>query len=160
MPNKIFVIFLSPFYCLISRLSIFYEPAILRFFFFRLTVKYKDLREKEMFFFTPRERKHQNGTRLNRVTGSGPDSGSGYWKSTGADKRIKFKGALVGFKKQLVYYRKNPEAGGEGEKNDWIKTDWIMHEFRVPNNPTPRKKDGTNMEVLTCHISFSLHFSF
>lgn len=111
-----------------------------------------------MFFFTLRERKHQNGTRPNRVTGSGPDSVSGYWKSTAADKRIKFKGALVGFKKPLVYYRKNPEADGKGaEKNDWIKTNWIMHEFRLPGNPS--KKDGTNMEVFTCHITFSLlHF--
>ncbi|PWA49331.1 NAC domain-containing protein 67 [Artemisia annua] len=75
---------------------------------------------KEWYFFTPRDRKYRNGSRPNRVTGNG------YWKATGADKPIKSKSdpkVTVGIKKALVFY------AGKGTKG--IKTNWIMHEYRL-----------------------------
>ncbi|XP_015057729.1 NAC transcription factor 32-like [Solanum pennellii] len=75
------------------------------------------LGEKEWYFFTPRRRKYPNGERPNRA------AGTGYWKATGADKPIIHKKVKVGFRKALVFYEGKPPNG--------IKTNWIMHEFRV-----------------------------
>ncbi|KAF5797395.1 putative transcription factor NAM family [Helianthus annuus] len=75
---------------------------------------------KEWYFFTPRDRKYPNGSRPNRVTGNG------YWKATGADKPITSKSdpnVTIGIKKALVFY------AGKGLKG--IKTNWIMHEYRL-----------------------------
>ncbi|AES66406.2 putative transcription factor NAM family [Medicago truncatula] len=80
--------------------------------------------EKEGYFFCQRGRKYRNSVRPNRVTGSG------FWKATGIDKAIYSNGAegndCVGLKKTLVYYR---GSAGKG-----TKTDWMMHEFRLPSN--------------------------
>lgn len=94
--------------------------------------------EKESYFFCKRGRKYRNSIRPNRVTGSG------FWKATGIDKPIYSDGpskAVIGLKKTLVYY-----IGSAGKGS---KTDWMMHEFRLPTandtipggsthlNPTP-----------------------
>ncbi|CAJ1971316.1 unnamed protein product [Sphenostylis stenocarpa] len=88
--------------------------------------------EKEWYFFCIRGRKYRNSIRPNRVTGSG------FWKATGIDKPIysvKEPHECIGLKKSLVYYR---GSAGKG-----TKTDWMMHEFRLPPNgnstinPTP-----------------------
>ncbi|KAH0721093.1 hypothetical protein KY290_006701 [Solanum tuberosum] len=78
---------------------------------------YPELGEKEWYFFTPRDRKYPNGHRPNRA------AGRGYWKATGADKHIKHNNVEVGFRKALVFYEGKPPKG--------IKTNWIMHEYRV-----------------------------
>lgn len=75
----------------------------------------------DWYFFCLRGRKYRNSIRPNRVTGSG------FWKATGIDKPI-HDGAgerVVGLKKSLVYYR---GSAGRG-----TKTDWMMHEFRLPS---------------------------
>ncbi|KAF5745041.1 NAC domain-containing protein 2-like [Tripterygium wilfordii] len=74
--------------------------------------------EKEWYFFSPRDRKYPNGSRPNRA------AGTGYWKATGADKPIGRPKAL-GIKKALVFY------AGKAPKG--IKTNWIMHEYRLAN---------------------------
>uniref|UniRef100_A0A1J3HR65 Transcription factor JUNGBRUNNEN 1 n=1 Tax=Noccaea caerulescens TaxID=107243 RepID=A0A1J3HR65_NOCCA len=94
--------------------------------------------EKESYFFCKRGRKYRNSIRPNRVTGSG------FWKATGIDKPVYSDGsskAVIGLKKTLVYYL---GSAGKGSK-----TDWMMHEFRLPTandtipggsthlNPTP-----------------------
>ncbi|KAG2317895.1 hypothetical protein Bca52824_021017 [Brassica carinata] len=94
--------------------------------------------EKESYFFCRRGRKYRNSIRPNRVTGSG------FWKATGIDKPVYSDGsskAVIGLKKTLVYYL---GSAGKGSK-----TDWMMHEFRLPTandtipggstllNPTP-----------------------
>lgn len=73
--------------------------------------------EKEWYFFSPRERKYPNGSRPNRV------AGSGYWKATGTDKVIAVGGRRLGIKKALVFYVGRAPKGS--------KTDWIMHEYRL-----------------------------
>ncbi|ESQ30141.1 hypothetical protein EUTSA_v10011676mg [Eutrema salsugineum] len=73
--------------------------------------------EKEWYFFSPRDRKYPNGSRPNRV------AGSGYWKATGTDKIISTEGKKVGIKKALVFYIGKAPKG--------TKTNWIMHEYRL-----------------------------
>ncbi|XP_050226768.1 transcription factor JUNGBRUNNEN 1-like [Mercurialis annua] len=78
---------------------------------------------KEGYFFCKRGRKYKNSIRPNRVTTSG------FWKATGIDNPIYSDDRqCVGLKKSLVYYR---GSAGKG-----TKTDWMMHEFRLPPNPT------------------------
>ncbi|KAF7061198.1 hypothetical protein CFC21_067912 [Triticum aestivum] len=82
--------------------------------------------EKEWYFFCLRGRKYRNSIRPNRVTGSG------FWKATGIDRPIysaasggaSGSSVSIGLKKSLVYYR---GSAGKG-----TKTDWMMHEFRLP----------------------------
>ncbi|XP_027345518.1 NAC transcription factor 29-like isoform X2 [Abrus precatorius] len=73
--------------------------------------------ENEWYFFSPRDRKYPNGVRPNRATVSG------YWKATGTDKAIYSGSKHVGVKKSLVFYKGRPPKG--------VKTDWIMHEYRL-----------------------------
>ncbi|KAI3686111.1 hypothetical protein L1987_79783 [Smallanthus sonchifolius] len=76
--------------------------------------------DKEWYFFCRRGRKYRNSIRPNRVTGSG------FWKATGIDRPI-YSGAgsvCLGLKKSLVYYH---GSAGKG-----TKTEWMMHEFRLP----------------------------
>ncbi|XVF27684.1 hypothetical protein REPUB_Repub14bG0130000 [Reevesia pubescens] len=83
--------------------------------------------EQEWYFFSPRDRKYPNGARPNRT------ATSGYWKATGTDKPIvSSNGNLkVGVKKALVFYGGKPPKG--------IKTNWIMHEYRLINNNSTSK---------------------
>ncbi|XWS74903.1 hypothetical protein CRYUN_Cryun01aG0038400 [Craigia yunnanensis] len=83
----------------------------------------------EWYFFTPRDRKYKNGSRPDRA------AGDGYWKATGADKHVKCKGTLVGFKKNLVFHRGKPPKGD--------KTNWIMHEYTL-SNPLARERDSND----------------
>ncbi|KAK8579206.1 hypothetical protein V6N13_142423 [Hibiscus sabdariffa] len=76
--------------------------------------------EKEWYFFSPRDRKYPNGSRPNRV------AGTGYWKATGTDKVIMTDGRKVGIKKALVFYIGKAPKG--------TKTNWIMHEYRLLEN--------------------------
>lgn len=74
--------------------------------------------EKEWYFFSPRDRKYPNGSRPNRA------AGAGYWKATGADKPVG-KPKTLGIKKALVFYAGKAPRG--------VKTNWIMHEYRLAN---------------------------
>ncbi|XP_021294731.1 transcription factor JUNGBRUNNEN 1-like isoform X2 [Herrania umbratica] len=109
--------------------------------------KLSTVTEKEWYFFCRRGRKYRNSIRPNRVTGSG------FWKATGIDKPIYSVGEFhdcIGLKKSLVYYR---GSAGKG-----TKTDWMMHEFRLPAGQNPSlsntKKDNLpEAEVWTlCRI--------
>ncbi|XVF16609.1 hypothetical protein REPUB_Repub10bG0046600 [Reevesia pubescens] len=87
--------------------------------------------EKEWYFYCPRDRKYRNSARPNRVTGAG------FWKATGTDRPIYSSDGTkcIGLKKSLVFYRGRAAKG--------IKTDWMMHEFRLPSlsdsTPPPKK---------------------
>jgi len=81
--------------------------------------------EKEWYFYCPRDRKYRNSARPNRVTGAG------FWKATGTDRPIySSEGSkCIGLKKSLVFYKGRAAKG--------IKTDWMMHEFRLPSLTNP-----------------------
>ncbi|KAK4791822.1 hypothetical protein SAY86_032235 [Trapa natans] len=81
--------------------------------------------EKEWYFYCPRDRKYRNSARPNRVTGSG------FWKATGTDRPIysSEENKCIGLKKSLVFYRGRAAKG--------VKTEWMMHEFRLPNFHNP-----------------------
>ncbi|XWS32863.1 hypothetical protein CRYUN_Cryun22dG0026700 [Craigia yunnanensis] len=86
--------------------------------------------EKEWYFYCPRDRKYRNSARPNRVTGAG------FWKATGTDRPIYSSDGTkcIGLKKSLVFYRGRAAKGN--------KTDWMMHEFRLPSfsDSAPPKK--------------------
>ncbi|PPS09923.1 hypothetical protein GOBAR_AA10723 [Gossypium barbadense] len=90
--------------------------------------------EKEWYFFSPRDRKYPNGSRPNRV------AGSGYWKATGTDKVITTDGRKVGIKKALVFY--------VGKAPKGTKTNWIMHEYRLLETS---RKNGSSKSFPELH---------
>ncbi|EPS62927.1 hypothetical protein M569_11862, partial [Genlisea aurea] len=90
-----------------------------------------------------RGKKYKNSIRPNRVTGSG------FWKATGIDRPIYSSHGggheVIGLKKSLVYY-----CGSAGKG---VKTEWMMHEFRLPNNPADAKSVTLEAEVWTlCRV--------
>lgn len=125
------------------------------FSLFCFLVGYEELStvgDKEWYFFCLRGRKYKNSIRPNRVTGSG------FWKATGIDRPIYSSGErandCVGLKKSLVYYK---GSAGKG-----TKTDWMMHEFRLPpgtknSNLTVAKSNQEAVRFLLFH-SFFFHY--
>lgn len=89
--------------------------------------------ENEWYFFTPRDRKYPNGVRPNRA------AVSGYWKATGTDKAIYSASKYVGIKKALVFYKGKPPKG--------VKTDWIMHEYRLSDSKSQNTKQSGSMRL-------------
>ncbi|KAK7364675.1 hypothetical protein VNO80_13416 [Phaseolus coccineus] len=94
--------------------------------------------EKEWYFFSPRDRKYPNGARPNRA------AASGYWKATGTDKNIvaSLAGGVrehFGVKKALVFYKGKPPKG--------VKTNWIMHEYRLVDTNKPVRIKDTSMRL-------------
>lgn len=100
------------------------------FFFFAAKATFG---EQEWYFFSPRDRKYPNGARPNRA------ATSGYWKATGTDKPVLSSGGSqkVGVKKALVFYGGKPPKG--------IKTNWIMHEYRLAENKVINKPPGCDL---------------
>lgn len=99
--------------------------------------------EKEWYFFSPRDRKYPNGSRPNRA------AGTGYWKATGADKPIG-KPKPLGIKKALVFYAGKAPRG--------IKTNWIMHEYRLANVDRSAGKKA-NLRVINFTLSMAVNCS-
>ncbi|KAH9783419.1 NAC domain-containing protein 55 [Citrus sinensis] len=100
----------------------------------------------EWFFFSPMDRKNPEASEPNRVTGVG------YWEDAGSgtDKIITTAGRkLAGMKKALVYYKGNAPNG--------IKTEWIMHEYRLiephPNNDSSKLDDWILCRISQCRGS-------
>ncbi|KAF2293353.1 hypothetical protein GH714_000981 [Hevea brasiliensis] len=88
--------------------------------------------ERMVLFYT-KGQEYPNGSRPKR------DAGGGYWKATGADKAVKYKGAVVGYRKALVFYMGKPPNG--------TKTNWIMHEYRVSDAPPRIKTSADDMRI-------------
>ncbi|KAF8410329.1 hypothetical protein HHK36_002856 [Tetracentron sinense] len=92
--------------------------------------------EREWYFFVPRDRKHGNGGRPNRTTEHG------FWKATGSDRPIRNLSdpkRIIGLRKTLVFYHGRAPRGS--------KTDWVMNEYRMPDNCSLLKED-----IVLCKI--------
>lgn len=106
--------------------------------------------EREWYFFVPRDRKHGNGGRPNRTTENG------FWKATGSDRKILNSSdpkRIIGLRKTLVFY--------EGRAPHGRKTDWVMNEYRLPDNcsvpkvPTKYLYSCTQLWFMICDIWYS-----
>ncbi|KAK4838164.1 hypothetical protein QYF36_011574 [Acer negundo] len=83
----------------------------------------------QWYFFTSRDRKYPKGIRPNRA------AGDGYWKATGAEKKVcNDNNMVVGSKNSLVFCKGKPSNGD--------KTPWLMHEYLVHNDA--QSKSGTS----------------
>lgn len=104
--------------------------------------------EKEWYFYCPRDRKYRNSARPNRVTGAG------FWKATGTDRPIySSEGSkCIGLKKSLVFYKGRAAKG--------IKTDWMMHEFRLPSITDSTAPKRFLDKHIPPNVSFSKLISF
>jgi hypothetical protein len=103
--------------------------------------------EKEWYFFSPRDPEYPNGAPPNR------SAGSGYWKATGTDKPIVITSSQkVGVKKSLVFYKGMPLQG--------LKTNWIMHEYRLAET-LPSEKKGSMLldDWVLCRIYEKVSYS-
>ncbi|KAK7404328.1 hypothetical protein VNO78_05130 [Psophocarpus tetragonolobus] len=91
--------------------------------------------EREWYFFVPRDKKHGSGGRPNRTTEKG------FWKATGSDRKIVTLSdpkRIIGLRKTLVFYQGRAPRGN--------KTDWVMNEYRLPDNSKLPK------EIVLCKI--------
>lgn len=79
-------------------------------------------KQTDYYFFSRKDKKYPTGNRANRATTKG------FWKATGRDKPIHTKlQTVIGMRKTLVFY--------QGRAPHGVKTDWIMHEFRLDDGP-------------------------
>ncbi|KAG9133440.1 hypothetical protein Leryth_013258 [Lithospermum erythrorhizon] len=75
-------------------------------------------KEYEWYFFTRRNKRHVNGSRVNRRTSNG------FWKASGGEKPIHHNGEIVGKKMSLVFHYNGTSSKPE-------KTNWLMQEFKL-----------------------------
>lgn len=77
-------------------------------------------KDREWYFFCPRDKKYPKGLRANRSTEIG------YWKTTGKDRNILHGSCVVGMKKSLIFHTGKPPKGD--------RTDWVMYEYRLTDD--------------------------
>ncbi|KAB1220019.1 NAC domain-containing protein 43 [Morella rubra] len=91
--------------------------------------------QNDWYFFSHKDKKYPTGTRTNRATAAG------FWKATGRDKLIHSNCRRIGMRKTLVFYKGRAPHG--------LKSDWIMHEYRLDDNIIPDHNITTAMGETT-----------
>ncbi|XP_060206693.1 NAC domain-containing protein 43-like [Lycium barbarum] len=86
--------------------------------------------QTDWYFFSHKDKKYPTGTRTNRATAAG------FWKATGRDKVIHSNCKRIGMRKTLVFYKGRAPHG--------LKSDWIMHEYRLDDNINPQETVNIN----------------
>lgn len=97
--------------------------------------------EREWYFFVHRDRRKGHGGRPNRTTKNG------FWKATGSDRPIRSLSEtkkVLGLKKTLVFYMGRAPRGS--------KTDWVMNEYRLPDNQSSQKVPPLLQHVLFIYL--------
>ncbi|CAM0908620.1 unnamed protein product [Alopecurus aequalis] len=100
--------------------------------------------EREWYFFVPRDGRGKlqgAGGRPSRTTERG------FWKATGSDRAVRYAAdpkRLVGLKKTLVYYQGRAPRG--------TKTDWVMNEYRLPEDAMAGGAGKAEQEVVLCKV--------
>ncbi|CAH8306266.1 unnamed protein product [Eruca vesicaria subsp. sativa] len=94
--------------------------------------------DMEWYFYSRRDKKYPNGSRTNRATRAG------YWKATGKDRAVESKKVKMGMKKTLVYYRGRAPHG--------LRTNWVMHEYRLTHLPSPSPSSSIKESYALCRV--------
>ncbi|KAJ0786467.1 putative transcription factor NAM family [Helianthus annuus] len=71
----------------------------------------------EWYFFCPKSKRYSTGSRANRATETG------FWKATGKDRYVEYRGRTVATIKTLVFHL--------GRAKDCERTNWVVHEYRM-----------------------------
>ncbi|KAL0855051.1 hypothetical protein Bca101_060203 [Brassica carinata] len=95
-------------------------------------------RDQEWYFYCALDKKYGNGARMNRATNKG------YWKATGKDREIRSDVQLLGMKKTLVFH--------SGRAPDGLRTNWVMHEYRLVDYETENNGNLVQDAYVLCRI--------
>ncbi|XP_018492858.1 NAC domain containing protein 52 isoform X2 [Raphanus sativus] len=95
-------------------------------------------RDQEWYFYCALDKKYGNGARMNRATNLG------YWKATGKDREIRSDVQLLGMKKTLVFH--------SGRAPDGLRTNWVMHEYRLVDCETENNGNSVQDAYVLCRI--------
>ncbi|CAH2054196.1 unnamed protein product [Thlaspi arvense] len=95
-------------------------------------------RDQEWYFYSALDKKYGNGARMNRATNKG------YWKATGKDREIRRDIQLLGMKKTLVFH--------SGRAPDGLRTNWVMHEYRLVDYETERNGNLVQDAYVLCRV--------
>ncbi|XP_010484932.1 PREDICTED: NAC domain-containing protein 13-like isoform X2 [Camelina sativa] len=95
-------------------------------------------RDQEWYFYSALDKKYGNGARMNRATYKG------YWKATGKDREIRRDIQLLGMKKTLVFH--------SGRAPDGLRTNWVMHEYRLVEYETENNGNLVQDAYVLCRV--------
>ncbi|CAA0381953.1 unnamed protein product [Arabidopsis thaliana] len=95
-------------------------------------------RDQEWYFYSALDKKYGNGARMNRATNRG------YWKATGKDREIRRDILLLGMKKTLVFH--------SGRAPDGLRTNWVMHEYRLVEYETEKNGNLVQDAYVLCRV--------
>ncbi|XP_058068836.1 protein ATAF2-like [Magnolia sinica] len=97
----------------------------------QLSSQFEVEEEKDMYFFTQRNRKYEGGSRPARK------AGNGYWKATTGHTTVLDQEKVVGYKMNLKFHVGTAPKGK--------KTDWLMTEYSIDEVDPPTTTSATEM---------------